>query len=320
MPSIVTHHIFAKEVKKQLPKKIQNEITDDIFYVFAQSFDNLFYYKFLTPWQGKKIRELGHLAQQEKVASYFENILEYITNNQLEKNKDCLSYLYGSICHYVLDYHCHPFVIYYTGVPSVNLKYRGLHEKMEVNIDAYMYQKYTGKELKSAKLADILLPKTKFSKQVKNTIDYTFLNTFQTTNMGNIYEKSTSTGNFLVKYFVTDTLGIKKQLYKIEDCLMKNSPRKYEYLSFYIPKIYLEYLNENHEIWIYPADKNIKKNDSFLELFEKSLQKACYIITKIDEYFKRKISKKELLTIIGDNSYTTGLPISRKLTNKYFKY
>ena len=38
MPSIVTHHIFAKEVKKQLPKKIQNEITDDIFYVFCSCF------------------------------------------------------------------------------------------------------------------------------------------------------------------------------------------------------------------------------------------------------------------------------------------
>ena len=46
MPSIVTHHIFAKEVKKQLPKNIQSKINNDIFYIFAQSFDNLFYYKF----------------------------------------------------------------------------------------------------------------------------------------------------------------------------------------------------------------------------------------------------------------------------------
>ncbi len=320
MPSIVTHYLFAKDVQNTLSKKITKKLNTETYTIFVQSFDNLFYYKFLTPWQGKKIRKLGNLAQQEKVNNYFQNILDYITNNNLENNPFCLSYLYGSICHYVLDYHCHPFIIYQTGLPSINKKYRGMHEKMEVNIDAYMYQKYFNQDLKKAKLADKLLPKIKLSKEVKQTIDYALEKCFQISNMGTIFEKSIHTGNFLLKYFVTDRYGIKKRIYKIKDLLITNSPRRYEYLSFHVNKINYEYLNLNHQAWIYPANKKMKKNSSFLELYEEAIQSAHFIITKIDEYLKKKISKKEILSIIGDYSYTTGLQVSSKKTSKYFKY
>ena len=75
MPSIVTHHLFAKEVLKELPSKIKEKISLPHYMIFVQSFDNLFYYKFLTPWTGKEIRELGENAQKEKVNAYFKNII-----------------------------------------------------------------------------------------------------------------------------------------------------------------------------------------------------------------------------------------------------
>ena len=74
MPSIVTHHYFARDVFEALPTKIQNTFKSslDIYFIFAQSFDNLFYYKFFTPWQGKEIRKLGNEAQLTKVNLYFD--------------------------------------------------------------------------------------------------------------------------------------------------------------------------------------------------------------------------------------------------------
>ena len=68
MPSIVTHHLFAEEVYNHLSTKTQNKLKNayPIYQIFAQSFDNLFYYKFFTPWQGKQIRALGNIAQKNK--------------------------------------------------------------------------------------------------------------------------------------------------------------------------------------------------------------------------------------------------------------
>jgi len=319
MPSIVTHHLFAKDVYHNLPIKIQSKISYPHYLLFAQSFDNLFYYKFLTPWKGKEIRTFGEQAQQEKVNLYFENIIKEIENKNWESKEEILGYLYGSICHYILDYHCHPFIFYHTGNPHQNKKYRGLHEKMEVNLDAYLYKQKTKKDLYKESLANILLPKVTFSKELIHMINIVFYKTFQKEKIGEIYKESAKTGNFLLKVGVTDKKGLKKRLYKIKDLLSPLSTRKYEYLSFHVTKFYEEYQNNSHEIWNNPADKNRKSTKSFLELYEDALKKATYLINETEKYFKSKKDFQELLLKIGNYSYTTGLPCDKPYTLKYFK-
>ena len=86
---------------------------------------------------------------------------------------------------------------------------------MEVNLDAYMLKKRENKALKEEQLANILLPKIKFSKELKSVMDNVYLQTFNVKNMGTIYEKSVQNGNFILKNFVTDKTGIKKKLYRL---------------------------------------------------------------------------------------------------------
>ncbi len=320
MPSIVTHHLLAKEVYQNLTQEMQKKISYPHFILFAQSFDNLFYYKFLTPWKGKDIRDFGESAQKEKVNFYFQNIIQEIENNHLENNPEILGYLYGSICHYVLDYHCHPFIFYHTGDNHLGKKYRGMHEKMEVNLDAYMYKKKEKKDLYKQNIADKLLPKIDFSKYLINLLNIVFQKTFQKENIGKIYEESVKTGNFLLKYGVTDRTGIKKQLYKLKDLLTPLSYRKYQYLSFHVTKFISDYRNEQKKIWYNPADQNIQSTKSFLELYEISKIEAIKIIIEIHKYFLNKKSLKKVLELIGNNSYTTGLPCDKPYTLKYFKY
>ena len=316
MPSIVTHYLFAKDVLNH--NNLKEKVSISHYLIFAQSFDNLFYYKFLTPWQGKEIRDFGEDAQTEKVNLYFENILDYITDHHLEKDKEVLSYFYGSLCHYMLDSHCHPFVIYHAGLPLLNKKYRGRHEKIEVGLDAYMYQKKTNKDLYKERIANTLLPKIKFSQELKDTMDNVFKKTFSKEDIGTIYEQSTHTGNLLLKVGVTDRTGLKKALYTIKDVLIPHKKRKYQYLSFHVTKIEPELANVNHNVWYHPVTKD-KSTKSFEDLYNDALKKTENIINETEKYFKKQISKEELLSLIGNNSYTTGLPCDNINEMKYFK-
>ena len=317
MPSIVTHYYFGNDVLKRLPTNIKKKINKEknIYDIFLQSFDNLFYYKFFTPFLGKKERNLGYNAQKENVKKYFQNILITVKNNQTNEN---ISYLYGSICHYVLDSLCHPFVIYNTGLDTLNKKYNGLHEKMEVNIDAQVYKYKTGSNLKDATINNMLLPKIKFSNTLKKTINEVFYKTFNIKNMGNVYEKSIHTVNIILKYFVTDKLGIKKNIYKLRDFIFHK--KKYQYLSFHVTQLDTNYLNLEHNQWVYPVDNQIIKTDSFEDLYIKAIKKSTYLITSIDKYLNNKIDLKETLEIIGNTSYVTGSDCNSKKEMQYFKF
>ena len=174
MPSIVTHHLFAKDCLKGYEKKVNK----DVYSIFAQSFDNLAYYHFFTGFNNK-VKMAGKIAQSTKTNEYFINLLNYIRDNDLKNDKEVIGYLFGSICHYALDSTCHPFVVYETGSVNIHPKYRGGHEKMEVMIDAIMYEEKEHKPLYKESLSNVLLPKIKFTNNLKDTINYTFNKTFE---------------------------------------------------------------------------------------------------------------------------------------------
>ncbi len=321
MPSIVTHHYFSKDVYDKLDNSIKDKINLDIYHIFAQSFDNFYYYKLTNPFSsyGKEIRKLGEIGQRTNINLYYKNIIKYIDENNLRDNKDVLSYLYGSILHYVLDKNCHPLIIYTTGMSSVDNKYRGGHEKMEVSFDAYMYNKKTGKDLYKAKLGDMLLPRVKFSSELKNCVTYTFKNTYKVDNIGNVYNKSVNSGNFLLKYFVTDRIGFKRFIYSIVDKLNRYG-RMYSNLSFHVKNIDTSLFNLNHGEWCNPIDKKLISTLSFLDLYNESITEGVYKISSINDYFNNKISLDKVLEIIGNNSHVTGVDFKDKRKSIYFKY
>lgn len=320
MPSIVTHHYFAKDVKKNLSEDIQKQIDSSlkIYYVFAQSFDNLFYYNILSLKKGKQIRDLALTGHQKKTDSYFLNLIHFMKENHLKDNTEILCYLYGSITHYILDSTCHPFVVYHAGWPSLNPKYRGVHDYIEAHINAILYENREKKPFVKARLADIVLPKVTFSKELERAIDYTFQNTYNIENMGLIYLNSYHQGNFFVKHFAKDSTGLKKQCYKIFDFVVHDTLKKYQAFSFYIKNPDISVLNHEKSIWFNPYDETISSTDSFEELFDKAVKKACELIEKINLYLKNEISEQELIQILGDYSYSSG--ISYHKTNLPYKF
>ena len=142
------------------------------------------------------------------------------------------------------------------------------------------------------------------------------METFQYTNMGEIYEEAVHTGNFILNFFVTDKTGLKKAIYSLKDFLSFHSKRRYANLSFHVTNIQEEYLNKDHALWHHPVTNEIH-HESFEELYEQALQKAVQLIKEIHS---NEIDRTKLLQNIGNLSYITGLDCSKKRTLSYFKY
>lgn len=323
MPSIVTHYLFSEDALKKIPIEVNQKILQahKLYNIFAQSFDNLFYYNLLSVKSGKNIREFGNNAQRKNTNLYFKNLITNIKNEKLEHNSEILAYLYGSLTHYVLDSNCHPFVIYQTGWINKefpNYEYKGLHEKMEVNIDAILYEEKTGKKLYQASLGNILLPKANFSSQLINIITKTYEQTFQEKNIGKIYEKSTKQGHYIIKYFVTDHFGLKKITYKIFDLIFYKNLTKYQNLSFFVTNPNMNYMNRNHEKWYNPTDKQIQSTESFDDLYQKALKEIEKIFVLTNQVLKKELELETYLEELGNKSYTTGKDCNQKENFKYF--
>ncbi len=326
MPATYAHNRFGKDVYNKSNKSIKNSINDSMPYyeLFCQSFDNLFFYSAFNFIYGKDIRNLGHFAHKNNVNLYFKNIIDYIKNNNLYNNSYLLSYLYGSINHYILDSTMHPYIFYKTGAyykdRKETHKYNGLHTKFEFMLDAFLYNYDTNLNYKYFDVDKKLFYKLKFPDQLIKTIDNVFFNTFKIENIGKKFNKSYNDYRLTYKYGFIDKYNIKKYIFNIIDKVSGDKIKNIRYYTTNIDNIEPEILNLDKKNWYHSCDKSISSNKSFFELYEDAVNKSVDIIKKIDLYFKGKYDYEKLLLEIGNSSYSTGLSLDNNKKHKYFEF
>lgn len=325
MPSIITHHMFAKEVLNRLNKKTQNRINKelDVYYAFAQSHDYLFYYQLNLKYR-KKINELGHYAHRHKSQEYLLNIIKEIKSNNLENNQQLVAYLYGSITHYVLDSTCHPYIFYKTGVyrkkEKDTYKYRGEHNHIEKDLDAIYYEKYTHKKLNTCNVNKEIIKNPIFTDTLINTISNVYKKTYNKDNIGYFFYKGIKHAKIAYTILINDRFGIKKFFLKIIDFITNKHSGCLANYSTYIKNPNLDYLNLNHKEWNHPSIKEIKYNYSFEDLYEISLTKTLNIINEVNKVIYKNQDISILLDVIQDLDYDTGLIIKESKQMRHFEY
>ena len=324
MPSITTHHMFAKEVFKNLTKEEQEHIENEklIYLTFAQSHDFLFYYTFDLK-NAKRIKELGHHAHHHKTQAYLMNIVKNIKEKNLEYNQQAVAYLYGSITHYCLDSTCHPYIFYKTGIyrkeiPE-SIKYKGEHDHMEKDLDAIYYEKYTNKKYNKCNISKEIIGKPVFSKELIELISASYKNTYNEENIGHFFYKSIKNSKIITSLAINDSLGIKGTIYKLIDKLTNKKFGYLEAYSTYILNPNSSYLNLEHKMWNHPSNKEITYTDSFIDLYEKSLKTSLNIIKHINEVLYEGKPLSSLKKYIPDLDYATGVPTEESRRMDYFE-
>jgi len=327
MPSIYTHYAFALDVKKRLSKEIQKQINNklDYYIMFSQSFDNLYYYNFLSLRKGDHIRKLGTYAHNHRVNQYFMNIINYIKDNKLQQNDEVINYLLGSINHYISDSIIHPYISYRTGRYSKKRenetrKYKGIHTNTEIKIDSYYYNKLTNKDYKKYKIYKDFITKLKYSPDLLKTIDYAFKETFNIDNMGYIFNKSYNQSKNVYRILMYDPYGIKTFIYKIVDKLTPFKDRVAASFTLYKDPVDESFFNKKHNHWCNPVDMNLISEESWDDVYKKAVSKAVKLIEETYKCLHNQLDEETLKQLIGNNSYTTGMDLSDKRIAQYYEF
>lgn len=323
MPSIITHHIFSDEVYKRLNKRLQNRVKDaiDVFHAFSQSHDYLYYYTFHKDY--KKIKGLGDMAHKNDTQKYLMNIILNIKEMNLKKDSYALAYLYGSVCHYVMDSMCHPFIFYKTGAwnhdDKNTYKYRGGHTMMEKSIDAIYYEKFYGKKYKYCNISKDIIKKPIFSDKLCDLINKTWENTYGESNMAIKYFKGIKDCKLISSLVINDRFGIKRFIYKLYDLITDH--RNYiQYYSTHIINPDLSLLNLERKEWNNPANNELKYNSSFEDLFNEGILKVLKIIEVSEMFFNDKVDINYVKKYIPNLSYSNGLLLKDYKPMQYFEY
>lgn len=328
MPSSMTHGYFCYDVLNKVNNTVKNKIKNNINYlkVFGQGPDPYFFYDFHLTKRSKDVHKINRAMQHSKVNIHFVRLINYINENSYYSNSEIMSYLYGQICHFVLDSTIHPYIIYNTGMYDKKIantyKYNGLHEEMEYYIDCYLIWKREKISPKKYKVYKYLFDINGFSNELITTINDVIYEVYGFKNAGNIYYKSIIDMKKFYYVFNYDKLGIKKKIYSVMDFICKDKSVKKKELSFNInPNSKLHYLNIKKEIWNHPCDINEKYNLSFFELYDRALEKATMIINSVDDMIKNsKIDNKKLEDLFKNLHYGTGKDCNLNLKYEYFKF
>lgn len=323
MPQTITHACFGADLYNKLSDNEKTRIAyrkKDLM-MFSQSTDSLMFYYIYTPFLGKKYRNLQYTFHSKKTNLFFSTLINYMKEKEYYNDPRTLVFLYGLISHYCLDSTTHPYIVYRTGIFDKSnkntYKYNGLHAYMESYIDNYYL---TSRGINNFKFSNFCFSKEKFTKELDNSINYSFKNVYNIDNMNAVYYKSLKQMNSFLTIFRWDEYGLKKNLYKLIDIITPKYVFRFKSLSYctddYSNK---DLFNLNKSTWIYPVDKRIKSNKSFIELYDEALNEAYYIITEVNKYFFEN-KKININNLFNNKSYITGINCDSKLKSKYFEF
>lgn len=288
MPTLYTHYKFGIDVLNKLEKNQKEEIINNIEYynMFNQGFDNLYYY--FKKWA--YYRNFGIKAHKKNIDKFFKNIFKYIKENNLENNSELTNIIYGFINHYTIDTIIHPFINYQ--VSNLDIP----HSKIEFMYDYYLISNENKKW--QNKIYKTIIPKLKFSKELKELINYTFYNTYKEENIGKIFNKSHNISYFIHRYFIKDFRNIKTKLYKIIDFLLPKNSIKFHKNTFN-KDCDIRILNYDKNTWYRPNNKNETYNYSLEELYNISLNICVYLNKLAYQILNNEKNIEELISLIN---------------------
>ena len=255
MPAYVSHTIMAREVFN----KIKNNKADLNYMLTFSLGGDLSKYS--------RCRRDSHRIKQDE---FIYNIADYMIDNNLTTDSECLGFLYGHICHYIMDSVVHPLV---RKVDKTCKPRNNNHTLIEGYYDSYLSNNKCDRRIDKYDNREIL--KSKINKKISKMIDYVYLKTYDTKNLSMYYRFNI----FLYKKI--------KYLYKFLS--LKTLKKLSGFDEFMRDNKNIDLFNNNGSIK-YKDYKGKVTNDSLDEVYKKSVTLAVKYINDVNKYINNKIA------------------------------
>ena len=128
MPAAYAHYRFGAQMLGRMPADVQRTAKRNrrLFDVGLHGPDLFFFYR---PVISTKIGRMGHKFHMQTGREFFSRVCRNLRLNPGEAGQ---AYLYGVLCHYVLDAHCHPLVVQADWEGPVS------HSRIEAEFDRFL--------------------------------------------------------------------------------------------------------------------------------------------------------------------------------------
>ena len=315
MPDIITHYIFGLDTAhniKQSPLYGILKEHREIFLIGLQGPDPIYYHNL-----GRKNNK-AHVASRmhnEKTGDFLVSALCHTKKYDINSKEfhECISYLSGFLCHYVLDYIAHPYIFYlggrYIADDIESHKYQGLHKKIELAIDSILCEEKFGIKASHFKIHKHILKNITLPKSILNLYDETLFLLYGINNGGALFKEAY---NDTRTYFKTsyDHLGTKKLVANIVSPLLPKQFAGYAttFSYFHCIKPNVDYLNTHRHVWLHPVTGNVY-TFSFYDLLKNAMKKSTSLLLLAYDFAIGQTSAEDLRNHLPNVSYLTGLTL-----------
>lgn len=323
MPSLITHYLCGDRWLKKLDNSNMKSILlehRNVFNIGTQGPDIFFYYR-IWPWSKTNgIDKIASKFHNSEVSQVFIEAINYIKEAKCHKEL-MTSYILGYASHLALDSITHPYIYYMTGFDGAEgfkQKYSCYHSRFEKAIDILMLEKELQLNHLELSIKDLISIKPFEANILGAFYESILLNTFQL----QLPPKAVSIAiSDMLKVYslLKDKQGYKMSLFKWLEKKLKHT--NYVSSNIYPHRLInsLDYLNLEGKSWHPPWDNTIVRKESFIELFDRAVSETDTLCRNVYQCLEGEKSIEDVIQIIGNRSYLTGINCDLETVMKYHK-
>ncbi len=287
MPAHITHSLFGAAVLSSGISEPLNEgdsvcgyALDRTAFEWGLQGPDLLFFAILAG--NKKLPHCGNVMHGQEIDRLFIALQQYAVSVKNTKGyKAVYSYILGFCCHYVLDKNCHPFVYYWQNEAERQCpRLHCVHNKLESDIDSAMCERRLHNSVRAFRMPDAIMKDNSVCRPISKL--YAFLFT-------ELYDIPLSIDEVLLCFvgarryfrFIIDRGGL-RFLAKAVDFVTRKKGAVYHMLR--VKGYDSTAMNDDHRQWVNLTRPEVKRTESFEQLFDGSVGEAAELIGRMASY------------------------------------